>query len=52
MALLKERDKPESVEMGLNWGEGLVRAKREFGTELGEFIVMDEGQCLLIRFCS
>ncbi|OXG77861.1 telomere length regulation protein [Cryptococcus neoformans var. grubii Br795] len=36
VALLKERDKPESVEMGLNWGEGLVRAKREFGTELAE----------------
>ncbi|WVO18553.1 hypothetical protein L204_106272 [Cryptococcus depauperatus] len=35
-ALLKEREKPECVEMGLQWGEGLVRAKREFGTELAE----------------
>ncbi|WVQ74259.1 hypothetical protein IAR50_003856 [Cryptococcus sp. DSM 104548] len=36
VALLKEREKPECVEMGLLWGEGLVRAKREFGTELSE----------------
>ncbi|KIR53446.1 telomere length regulation protein [Cryptococcus gattii Ru294] len=36
VALLKERDKPESVEMGLKWGERLVRAKREFGVELAE----------------
>ncbi|WVW86203.1 hypothetical protein I302_108245 [Kwoniella bestiolae CBS 10118] len=35
-ALLKERDKPESIEMGLKYGEGLIRAKREFGTELAE----------------
>ena len=34
--LLKEREKPECVEMGLKWGEGLVRAKRAFGTELGQ----------------
>lgn len=43
MVLLKERDKLESVEMGLNWGEGFVWVKREFGIEFGEFIVMDEG---------
>ncbi|WWC64545.1 uncharacterized protein I303_107155 [Kwoniella dejecticola CBS 10117] len=36
VALLKERDKPESIEMGLKWGESLIRAKREFGTELAE----------------
>lgn len=42
VALLKERDKPESVEMGLKWGEGLVRAKREFGFELGEFTMMGQ----------
>lgn len=36
IALLKEREKPECIEMALKWGEGLVRAKREFGTELGE----------------
>ncbi|KAK6909381.1 hypothetical protein I203_103398 [Kwoniella mangroviensis CBS 8507] len=36
VALLKERDKPESIEMGLRFGEGLIRAKREFGTELAE----------------
>jgi telomere length regulation protein len=35
-ALLKEREKPEYIEMGLKWGEGLIRAKRSFGTELGE----------------
>ncbi|WWD19666.1 hypothetical protein CI109_104128 [Kwoniella shandongensis] len=35
-ALLKGREKPEYIEMGLKWGEGLVRAKREFGTELAE----------------
>ncbi|WVR07650.1 hypothetical protein IAU60_004692 [Kwoniella sp. DSM 27419] len=34
--LLKEREQPESIEMALKWGEGLVRAKREFGTELAE----------------
>ncbi|KAK8853249.1 hypothetical protein IAR55_003951 [Kwoniella newhampshirensis] len=38
-ALLKEREKPEHIEMGLKWGEGLVRAKREFGTELAEYSV-------------
>ena len=32
--LLKEREKPEFIEMGLKWGEGLVSAKRSFGTEL------------------
>jgi telomere length regulation protein len=35
-ALLKERDSPEHLEMALKWGESLVRAKRNFGTELGE----------------
>ncbi len=34
--LLKERDKPDHLEMGLKWGEGLVRAKRNFGVELGK----------------
>ncbi|WVR00155.1 hypothetical protein IAU59_007297 [Kwoniella sp. CBS 9459] len=34
--LLKEREKPECIEMGLRFGESLVRAKREFGTELAE----------------
>jgi telomere length regulation protein len=32
--LLKEKEKPDFIEMGLKWGEGLVRAKRSFGTEL------------------
>jgi len=32
--LLKDRDNPDSLEMGLKWGEGLVRAKRTFGGEL------------------
>ncbi len=35
VALLKEREKPDHLEMGLKWGEGLVRAKRSFGRELG-----------------
>jgi len=33
--LLKEREKPDYIEMGLKWGEALVRAKRSFGGELG-----------------
>jgi telomere length regulation protein len=37
--LLKEREKPEFIEMGLKWGEGLVRAKRSFGTELCMFFL-------------
>jgi telomere length regulation protein len=36
IALLSERDKPDSLEMGLKWGESLIRAKRSFGGELGE----------------
>lgn len=52
VALLKERDKPENVEMGLSWGEGLVRAKREFGTELGEFIVMAKRNAYLCCFVA
>ncbi|BEI82719.1 hypothetical protein CcaverHIS002_0305870 [Cutaneotrichosporon cavernicola] len=32
--LLREKDKPESIELALQWGEGLVRAKRGFGTEV------------------
>jgi telomere length regulation protein len=36
IVLLKEREKPDHIEMGLKWGEGLVRAKRSFGTELCE----------------
>jgi len=35
-ALLKEREKPDELEMGLKWGESLVRAKRSFGKELGK----------------
>lgn len=37
VALLKEREKPDDLEMSLKWGESLVRAKRSFGTELGEW---------------
>lgn len=36
VALLKEREKPDHLEMGLKWGESLVRAKRSFGRELGK----------------
>lgn len=32
--LLRDKDKPESIELALEWGEGLVRAKRGFGTEV------------------
>jgi telomere length regulation protein len=39
-ALLKERESPEHLEMALKWGESLVRAKRNFGTELGEWTAM------------
>ena len=35
VALLKEREKPDHLEMALKWGEGLIRAKRSFGRELG-----------------
>lgn len=34
--LLKKREEPDEIEMALKWGEGLVRAKRSFGTELRE----------------
>jgi telomere length regulation protein len=34
--LLREKDKPDSIEMALQWGEGLVRAKRNFGGEVTE----------------
>lgn len=34
--LLRDKDKPESIEMALQWGEGLVRAKRSFGTEVSD----------------
>lgn len=34
--LLRDKDKPDSIEMALQWGEGLVRAKRSFGTEVSE----------------
>jgi telomere length regulation protein len=46
--LLKEREKPDELEMGLKWGEDLVRAKRLFGSELGGSVadVPDgSGQC-------
>ena len=36
VSLLKERDKPDHLEMGLKWGESLIRAKRSFGRELGK----------------
>ena len=54
IALLKEREKPDHLEMALKWGEGLVRAKRSFGGELGEswcfecieVLIMCRGKCL------
>ena len=36
ISLLKDREKFEAVEMGLKWGEGVVRAKRGFGGELSQ----------------
>lgn len=36
-ALVKEREKPECIEMALRHGESLIRAKRNFGGELGEW---------------
>jgi telomere length regulation protein len=34
--LLKARTEPEKLEVGLRWGEELIRRKRNFGSELGE----------------
>ncbi|GMK56562.1 hypothetical protein CspeluHIS016_0304020 [Cutaneotrichosporon spelunceum] len=34
--LLRDKDKPESIELALQWGEGLIRAKRVFGTEVAD----------------
>ncbi len=34
--LLRDKDKPESIELALQWGEGLIRAKRGFGTEVSD----------------
>ncbi|ORX40562.1 telomere length regulation protein-domain-containing protein [Kockovaella imperatae] len=36
MALLREREKPDHLEMALKWGESLIRSKRSFGGELEE----------------
>ena len=36
LQLVKDREKPDSLETALKFGEGLVRAKRLFGGELGE----------------
>lgn len=35
LALVKEREKPDCIEMALKHGESLIRAKRSFGGELG-----------------
>lgn len=35
LQLVKDREKPDSLETALKFGEGLVRAKRSFGGELG-----------------
>jgi telomere length regulation protein len=34
--LLKAREEPDKLEVGLKWGESLVRRKRDFGRELGK----------------
>jgi telomere length regulation protein len=36
LQLVKNREKPDSLETALQFGEGLVRAKRSFGGELGK----------------
>ena len=38
IALLKERESPDHLEVALRHGESLIRAKRSFGTELGGLI--------------
>lgn len=35
--LLRAREEPDKLEVGLKWGESLIRRKRHFGKELGEF---------------
>ena len=37
VALLKERESPDHLEVALKWGESLIRAKRSFGGELGTY---------------
>lgn len=34
--LLRAREEPDKLEVGLKWGESLIRRKRHFGKELGE----------------
>lgn len=34
--LLRAREEPDKLEVGLKWGESLIRRKRYFGKELGE----------------
>lgn len=36
LGLIKDREKPDCLEMALKFGESLIRAKRNFGGELGE----------------
>ncbi|KAJ9102030.1 hypothetical protein QFC19_004956 [Naganishia cerealis] len=36
--LLRAREEPDKLEVGLKWGESLIRRKRHFGHELGEFV--------------
>ena len=37
LSLIKDREKPDCLEMALKFGESLIRSKRSFGGELGEW---------------
>ena len=37
LELLRARTEPEKLEVALRWGEELIRRKRDYGTELGEY---------------
>jgi telomere length regulation protein len=46
--LLRDRETPDSIELALQWGEGLVRAKRTFGTEVSENAVATTAAALAL----
>lgn len=46
--LLRDKDKPESIELALQWGEGLVRAKRTFGTEVADNAIAVAGAAIAL----
>lgn len=46
--LLRDKDKPESIELALQWGESLVRAKRNFGTEVADSAIAVAGAAIAL----